>query len=96
MRSVALAVLGNAMTSRIELSPARIATMRSSPSAIPPWGDVPYCSASRKKVHREVHREFNFACLAAVHGDGGVGSLIGDRLRVVAVLGLVKRHDGEA
>jgi hypothetical protein len=45
---------------------------------------------------RYVHREFNFACLAAVHGDGGVGSLIGDRLRVVAVLGLVKRHDGEA
>jgi hypothetical protein len=43
-----------------------------------------------------VHREFNFACPAAVHGDGGVGSLIGDRLRVVAVLGLVKRDDGEA
>jgi hypothetical protein len=41
-----------------------------------------------------VHREFNFACLAAGHRDGGVGSLIGDRLRAAAVLGLVKRHDG--
>jgi hypothetical protein len=45
---------------------------------------------------RLVHREFDFACPAAVHRDGGVGSLIGDRLRVVAVLGLVKRDDGEA
>ena len=36
MRSTACAVLGNAITSRIELSPERIATMRSSPSAMPP------------------------------------------------------------
>ena len=35
MRSTACAVFGNAMTSRIELSPARMATVRSSPSAMP-------------------------------------------------------------
>src|SRR6185312_6387639 len=52
MRSTALAVLGNAITSRIDDSPASRATMRSSPSAIPPCGGVPYWSASRKKPKR--------------------------------------------
>ena len=36
IRSTAAAVLGNAITSRIEDSPARSATMRSRPSAMPP------------------------------------------------------------
>jgi len=35
MRSTACAVFGNAMTSRIDGSPARIATMRSRPRAMP-------------------------------------------------------------
>ena len=46
------AVFGNAMTSRMELSFERIAVMRSSPSAMPPCGGVPYSSASRKKPKR--------------------------------------------
>ena len=46
--SVPLAVFGNAMTSRIELSPARIIEKRSMPSAIPPCGGVPYSNASSK------------------------------------------------
>src|SRR6185312_11333668 len=52
MRSTALAVFGKAITSRIDDSPARIATIRSSPRAMPPWGGVPYSSASRKKPNR--------------------------------------------
>src|SRR6185436_5165587 len=34
-------VLGNAITSRIWSTPASIATMRSRPKAIPPWGGAP-------------------------------------------------------
>ena len=52
MRSTAAAVFGNAMTSRIDALAARIATMRSRPSAMPPCGGVPYSSASRKKPNR--------------------------------------------
>jgi len=52
MRSTACAVFGNAMTSRIEFSAQRIATIRSRPSAMPPCGGVPYSSASRKKPKR--------------------------------------------
>src|SRR5690606_23746799 len=52
IRSTAAAVFGNAMTSRIDGSPARIATIRSRPSAMPPWGGAPYSSASRKKPNR--------------------------------------------
>jgi len=40
-----------------------------------------------------VHREFNFACPAPGRRDGGGGSLVAERLRVVADLGLVKGHD---
>ena len=39
MRSAAPTVFGNAMTSRTDRSPASSATMRSRPSAMPPWGD---------------------------------------------------------
>ena len=42
-------VLGNAMTSRMESTPARMATIRSSPNAMPPIGGAPYSSASRRK-----------------------------------------------
>ncbi len=52
IRSVALAVFGKAMTSRMEGSPARIEMIRSRPRAMPPWGGVPACSASRKKPKR--------------------------------------------
>src|SRR5882762_8567433 len=52
MRSTAAVVLGKAMTSRMDFSPASSATTRSSPSAMPPWGGVPYVSASRKKPKR--------------------------------------------
>ena len=46
------------------------------------------------RVHHEVYR-VQFPCPAAVHCDEGVGSLIDDRLRVVATLGLVRRlEDG--
>ena len=41
IRSIAFAVLGNGITSRSESAPARIMTMRSSPSAMPPCGGVP-------------------------------------------------------
>ena len=71
MRSVPLAVFGKAMTCRSEVSPARIMTIRSRPSAIPPCGGVPYCSASRKKPKRsrvsssESARSLKtFACMA--------------------------------
>src|SRR5207245_11392852 len=43
------AVLGNGITSRIEVSPARIITRRSRPSAIPPCGGAPCCSASSRR-----------------------------------------------
>ena len=52
MRSAALAVLGNAITSRRDDSPARIIASRSSPSAMPPCGGVPNCSASMKNPKR--------------------------------------------
>ena len=42
------------MTSRIELSPASRATMRSIPSAMPPWGGVPNDKACRKKPKRSL------------------------------------------
>src|SRR3954470_21351925 len=35
-------------------APARIMTIRSSPSAIPPCGGVPYSSASRKNPKRDL------------------------------------------
>ena len=59
MRSTAWVVFGNGMTSRIDDSPASRAQIRSSPSARPPCGGVPYSSASRKKPKRV------FACLIA-------------------------------
>ena len=40
------------MTSRIDCSPHRIATMRSRPKAMPPCGGVPNSRASRKKPKR--------------------------------------------
>src|SRR5471032_267679 len=52
IRSTALAVFGKAITSRIDDSPARMATIRSRPRAMPPCGGVPYSSASRKKPKR--------------------------------------------
>src|SRR5258707_6771394 len=52
IRSVPRAVLGNGMTSRIEVSPARIITSRSRPSAMPPCGGAPYSSASNKNPNR--------------------------------------------
>src|SRR5690348_18408934 len=53
IRSVPRAVLGNGITSRIVVSPARIMTMRSSPSAMPPCGGAPYSRASRRKPNRD-------------------------------------------
>ena len=47
------AVFGNAITSRIESRPARIATIRSIPSARPPCGGAPYLSASSRNPNRE-------------------------------------------
>ena len=41
-------VLGKAITSRILLVPANSITSLSKPKAIPPWGGVPYFSASIK------------------------------------------------
>ena len=45
-------VLGNAMTSRMFSSPARMATSRSRPNATPAWGGAPYLKASRRKPKR--------------------------------------------
>ena len=53
IRSAAADVFGNAMTSRIDASPASSATIRSTPSAIPPCGGVPYSSSSRKNPNRD-------------------------------------------
>src|SRR5882672_5075309 len=47
-KSCARCVLGKAMTSRIDSAPAIMATMRSSPKAIPPCGGAPYCRASSR------------------------------------------------
>ena len=47
------AVFGNAITSRIESRLARIATIRSMPSASPPCGGAPYLSASSRKPKRD-------------------------------------------
>jgi hypothetical protein len=47
-----VAVFGNAMTSRIESLPERIAAMRSMPNAIPPCGGAPKSSASSRKPNR--------------------------------------------
>src|SRR5579862_2541048 len=52
MRSTACAVLGNAITSRIDAPPHMIETMRSRPKAMPPCGGVPYSRASRKNPNR--------------------------------------------
>src|SRR5579862_2903686 len=52
IRSVARAVLGNGITSRMEVSPARIMTRRSRPSAMPPCGGAPYSSASSSQPKR--------------------------------------------
>ena len=41
-------VFGKAMTSRIDSAPAIMATIRSRPKAMPPWGGAPYCSASSR------------------------------------------------
>ena len=54
IRSIALAVFGKAMTSRRLVAPARIMTIRSRPSAMPPCGGVPYSRASRKKPKRSL------------------------------------------
>ncbi len=52
MRSLPRAVFGNGITSRMDDSPARIITRRSSPSAIPPCGGAPYSNASSKNPKR--------------------------------------------
>src|SRR5215472_4317204 len=52
IRSVPRAVLGKGITSRMEVSPARIITRRSRPSAIPPCGGAPYSSASSRNPNR--------------------------------------------
>jgi aspartyl-tRNA synthetase len=46
IRSLALWVLGKAITSRIVFLPASSITRRSNPKANPPWGGVPYSKAS--------------------------------------------------
>src|SRR6266487_7003084 len=46
IRSAPLAVLGNAITSRMLGVPQRIAQRRSKPSAMPPCGGAPYLNAS--------------------------------------------------
>src|SRR5579863_48984 len=48
IRQIPFCVFGKAITSRIELSPARSMTRRSSPKAIPPWGGAPYSRASNR------------------------------------------------
>src|SRR6476620_1257982 len=48
---------GKAMTSRIDSEPARRATMRSQPNAIPPCGGAPNAKASRRKP--------NFSCASS-------------------------------
>ena len=48
INDIAEVVLGNAITSLILLVPASNITNRSNPNAIPPWGGVPYLSASIK------------------------------------------------
>src|SRR5690348_13776405 len=52
IKSVPRAVFGKGITSRIEVSPARIITSRSRPSAMPPCGGAPYSSASSRKPKR--------------------------------------------
>src|ERR1017187_10246674 len=52
IRSLPRAVLGNGITSRMEVSPARIITRRSSPRAMPPCGGAPYSSASSSQKKR--------------------------------------------
>src|SRR6516164_2242309 len=42
-------VFGKAITSRIDLQPAKSMTIRSRPSAIPPCGGAPEARASRRK-----------------------------------------------
>src|SRR5262249_23123048 len=49
MRSVALVVFGNAITSRSESTPAKMAVRRSMPSAIPPCGGAPRRKARSRK-----------------------------------------------
>jgi len=53
VRSVAEAVLGNAITSRIFSVGTSTINSRSMPGAMPPCGGVPYSSASRKNPKRE-------------------------------------------
>jgi len=57
IRSVPRAVLGKGITSRIDVSPARIITSRSSLSAIPPCGGAPYSRAVPKPAARFVFGE---------------------------------------
>src|SRR5580698_3197333 len=52
IKSVARAVFGKGITSRMDDSPARIITRRSSPSAIPPCGGAPYSNASSRNPKR--------------------------------------------
>src|SRR6266571_3562237 len=48
----AAVVLGNAMTSRIEAAPTMSITVRSNPTANPPWGGAPAASAVNRKPKR--------------------------------------------
>src|SRR5471030_1733880 len=52
IRSVPRAVLGNGITSRMDVSPARSITRRSRPRAIPSCGGAPYSRASSRKPKR--------------------------------------------
>ena len=52
IKSAADAVFGNAITSRMLSVPANTISRRSIPGAMPPWGGVPYSSASRKNPNR--------------------------------------------
>src|SRR5436190_2431200 len=49
----AAVVFGNAMTSRNDVAPASIITMRSNPNAMPPCGGAPARNASSRKPNRD-------------------------------------------
>ena len=54
MRSLAVAVFGNAMTSRMLSAPAISITSRSTPNAMPPCGGAPYSSAVKQEAELEL------------------------------------------
>ena len=84
IRSVPRAVLGNGITSRMDVSPARIITSRSRPSAIPPCGGAPYSSASSRNPKRclassseESERRENLGLHVAAMNTNGAGAQFG-------------------